>query len=140
MNNSFHSSPAHRVHNQIITKFDSFSFNIPDGVTLDLRIQVQADSASQEVAFDNLMVKGDLNVGPGITYDTWAESFGLIGPNAAFDADVDLDGGKNGRCIQESEYFGVFMVVLNLLCGYMITVWKIREDRILLVVPSVWSF
>jgi hypothetical protein len=44
---------------ELVDAFLPYSFVIPDGDTLDLRIEVKADSASEEVAFDSLMVIGD---------------------------------------------------------------------------------
>jgi hypothetical protein len=44
---------------ELVDAFLLYSFSIPDGGTLDLRIEVKADSASEEVAFDSLMVTGD---------------------------------------------------------------------------------
>ena len=40
--------------------FTAFGFNIPDGNTLDIRIEVTADAASEEVAFDLFQVTGSL--------------------------------------------------------------------------------
>jgi hypothetical protein len=36
-----------------------YGFSIPDGSTLDLRIEVKADEASEELAFDSFQVSGD---------------------------------------------------------------------------------
>ncbi|MHC4113654.1 MAG: L-type lectin family protein, partial [Planctomycetota bacterium] len=44
---------------ELTASFLPYSFSIPDGDTLDLRIEVKADSTSEEVAFDSLMVIGD---------------------------------------------------------------------------------
>lgn len=44
---------------ELVDVFLPYSFSIPDGNTLDLRIEVKADSASEEVAFDSLMVIGN---------------------------------------------------------------------------------
>ncbi|MHC4315542.1 MAG: hypothetical protein ACYSW3_24120, partial [Planctomycetota bacterium] len=54
---------------ELIDSFLPYSFSIPDGGLLDLRIEVKADSASEEVAFDSLMVTGNLlppNVAPSV--------------------------------------------------------------------------
>ena len=54
---------------ELVDSFLPYSFNIPDGGILDLRIEVKADSASEEVAFDSLMVTGNLlppNVAPSV--------------------------------------------------------------------------
>ncbi len=36
-----------------------YTFSIPNGTTLDLRIEVKADEASEELAFDYFQVTGD---------------------------------------------------------------------------------
>jgi hypothetical protein len=62
---------------ELIDTFLPYSFGVPDGNTLDLRIEVKADSASEEVAFDSLMVTGDylggfqgFDGGKGVSFTT----------------------------------------------------------------------
>lgn len=43
-----------------------YKFSIPNGSTLDLRIEVKADEASEELAFDNFLVMGDEVVDVGL--------------------------------------------------------------------------
>jgi hypothetical protein len=78
---------------ELTATFGTWPFKIPNGSTLDLRIEVQAELTSQELAFDNLMVTGQFVPSP---YDLWVSSFGLSGADALFDADPDEDGGRNG--------------------------------------------
>lgn len=46
----------------LTSTFQSFGFNIPDGIFLDLRISIHMDAGSEEVAIDHLTVKGDCPV------------------------------------------------------------------------------
>ena len=74
--------------------FASSSFSIPNGSTLDLRIEVKADSTSEEVAFDSLMVAGDLvpiNPSIQITKDP-ATQLVTLGSNATFTITVTNTG------------------------------------------------
>ena len=45
-----------------------YTFSIPDGNTLDLRIEVKADEASEELAFDNFQVEGESTSIPALSY------------------------------------------------------------------------
>ena len=49
---------------QLVPGFVQFGFSIPDGSTLDLRVLVQGDAASEELAFDALHVSGDIGCVP----------------------------------------------------------------------------
>ena len=44
---------------RLVPTFASFSFNIPNGSTLDLRVAVEMDGGGEEIAFDNLQIEGD---------------------------------------------------------------------------------
>ena len=46
--------------NQLGATLQEFSFNLPTGTNLDLTIRVHADAASEELAFDNLRIEGDI--------------------------------------------------------------------------------
>lgn len=80
--------------------FATFGFDIPDGTTLDIHIEVEAPGSSQEVAFDLLQVlgvavlAGDYNFNGKVEagdYTVWANTFGEMGPNLPADGNGNLE-------------------------------------------------
>ena len=66
---------------------DPFSFNIPNGTTLDVLIEVKADGANEEVAFDSIQVLGDL-IPDG---QAFGESFETDGQGSRYTASMPFN-------------------------------------------------